>query len=49
MELGEDVKELLIQTAKALKESEKRLFLARTVRASPTNWPAMLQPKRDSS
>src|SRR5437764_7686689 len=33
MELGKDVKELLIQTAKALKGSEKRLFMARTVRA----------------
>ncbi len=32
MELVEDVKELLIQTAKALKGSEKRLFMARTVR-----------------
>jgi hypothetical protein len=32
MELGEDVKELLIQTAKALKGSERRLFMARTVR-----------------
>ncbi len=33
MELVEDVKELLIQTAKALKGSEKRLFMARTVHA----------------
>ncbi len=33
MELIEEVKELLIQTAKALKGSEKRLFMARTVRA----------------
>lgn len=33
MELVEDVKELLIQTAKALKGSERRLFMARTVRA----------------
>jgi hypothetical protein len=32
MELGEDVKELLIQTAKALKGSERRVFMARTVR-----------------
>ncbi|HYU74159.1 MAG TPA: hypothetical protein VEL31_15920 [Ktedonobacteraceae bacterium] len=33
MELVEGVKELLIQTAKALKGSERRLFVARTVRA----------------
>lgn len=33
MELVEDVKELFIQTAKALKGSERRLFMARTVRA----------------
>jgi hypothetical protein len=33
MELVEEVKELLIQAAKALKGSEKRLFMARTVRA----------------
>ena len=33
MELVEEVKELLLQTAKALKGSEKRLFMARTVRA----------------
>lgn len=32
MELVEDVKELLIKTAKALKGSERRLFMARTVR-----------------
>jgi hypothetical protein len=32
MELVKDVKELLIQTAKALKGNEKRLFMARTVR-----------------
>jgi Rhodopirellula transposase DDE domain len=32
MELVEGVKELLIQTAKALKGSERRLFMARTVR-----------------
>lgn len=31
MELGEEVKELLIETAKALKGSVRRLFLARTV------------------
>jgi hypothetical protein len=33
MELVEEVKELLIQTAKVLKGSERRLFMARTVRA----------------
>ena len=33
MELVEDMKELLIQTAKVLKGSERRLFMARTVRA----------------
>jgi hypothetical protein len=33
MELVKDVKELLIQTVKALKGSEKRLFMARTVSA----------------
>lgn len=33
MELTEDVKELLRKTAKVLKGSERRLFLARTVRA----------------
>jgi Rhodopirellula transposase DDE domain len=33
MELVEDVKELLIETAKVLKGSERRLFMARTVRA----------------
>lgn len=32
MELGEEVKELLRQTAKVLKGSERRLFMARTVR-----------------
>jgi hypothetical protein len=32
MELVEDMKELLIQTAKVLKGSERRIFLARTVR-----------------
>jgi hypothetical protein len=34
MELVEEVKELLIETAKELKGSARRLFLARTVRAS---------------
>ncbi len=33
MELTEEVKELLIETAKALQGSARRLFLARTVRA----------------
>lgn len=33
MELVEDVKELLIQTAKSLKGNERRIFMARTVRA----------------
>jgi len=33
MELVADVKELLIETAKALKGSARRLFMARTVRA----------------
>ncbi len=33
MELVEDVKELLMETAKSLKGSARRLFLARTVRA----------------
>jgi hypothetical protein len=33
MELDEDVKELLMETAKSLKGSARRLFLARTVRA----------------
>jgi hypothetical protein len=33
MELVEDVKELLMETAKELKGSARRLFLARTVRA----------------
>jgi hypothetical protein len=33
MELVEDVKEWLRKTAKALKGSERRLFMARTVRA----------------
>lgn len=33
MELGKEVKELLIETAKELKGSARRLFLARTVRA----------------
>src|SRR5438445_7482463 len=33
MELIEDVKELLIKTANVLKGSERRLFMARTVRA----------------
>jgi hypothetical protein len=33
MELVEDVKALLMETAKVLKGSERRLFLARTVRA----------------
>lgn len=33
VELVEEVKELLIQTAKVLKGSKKRLFMARTVRA----------------
>src|SRR5260221_11003246 len=33
MELTEEVKELLIKTATALKGSERRLFMARTVRA----------------
>jgi hypothetical protein len=33
MELVEEVKELLIETAKSLKGSARRLFLARTVRA----------------
>lgn len=33
MELVEEVKELLIQAGKALKGSERRLFMARTVRA----------------
>jgi hypothetical protein len=32
MELGEEVKELFIETAKALKGSARRLFMARTVR-----------------
>lgn len=33
MELTEEVKELLIQTANELKGSARRLFMARTVRA----------------
>jgi hypothetical protein len=33
MELVEEVKELLVETAKSLKGSARRLFLARTVRA----------------
>ena len=33
MELVEDVKALLVETAKSLKGSARRLFLARTVRA----------------
>lgn len=33
MELVAEVKELLVETAKALKGSERRLFIARTVRA----------------
>ena len=33
MELVEEVKELLIETAKGLKGSARRLFMARTVRA----------------
>ena len=33
MELVEDVKELLVETAKSLKGSTRRLFMARTVRA----------------
>ena len=33
MELVEDVKEVLIKTAIVLKGSERRLFMARTVRA----------------
>src|SRR5260370_27859801 len=33
MELVENVKELLMETAKSLKGSARRLFLARTVRA----------------
>lgn len=33
MELVEEVKDLLIETAKELKGSARRLFLARTVRA----------------
>jgi hypothetical protein len=33
MELVEEMKELLIKTAKVLKGSERRLFMARTVRA----------------
>ena len=33
MELTEAVKELLVQTAKALKGSARRLFMARTVQA----------------
>ena len=33
MELVEDVKELLVETAKSLKGSACRLFMARTVRA----------------
>ena len=33
MELVEEMKELLIKTAKALKGSERRLFMARTVQA----------------
>jgi hypothetical protein len=33
MELVKEVKELLMQTAKTLKGSERRLFMARTVRA----------------
>ena len=32
MELVEDVKELLMETAKSLKGSTRRLFMARTVR-----------------
>jgi hypothetical protein len=32
VELTEEVKELLVQTARSLKGSEKRLFMARTVR-----------------
>jgi hypothetical protein len=33
MELTEAVKDLLVQTAKALKGSARRLFMARTVQA----------------
>ena len=33
MELTEEVKELLVKTAKDLKGSARRLFMARTVRA----------------
>ncbi len=33
MELTEGVKELLMETAKALKGSARRMFLARTVQA----------------
>jgi hypothetical protein len=32
MELVEEMKELLIETAKSLKGSARRLFLARTIR-----------------
>ena len=43
MELVEDVKELLTNTAKVLKGSERRLFMARTVRALGEGGPSLAE------
>ncbi len=44
MELTDALKSLCIETAKALKGSARRLFMARTVQelGAPTNWRAVL-------